>query len=150
MFNKVRLVIYLLLGGFFLCLDQLLKYLIQINPDFTFYVWQPWLGVELFLNKGIAFSIPIPNWLVIILTPVLILLLFVWAKKEKRKFIFWFGIILILSGAISNFIDRILVGAIVDYLRIFTSVINLADVIIVLGAIISVFSLKPKSLNQKF
>ena len=43
------------------------------------------------------------------------------------------SLILIISGALSNFIDRILFGATIDYIRIFTGVINLADVMIVVG-----------------
>ena len=33
-----------------------------------------------------------------------------------------------------HFIDRILFSATIDYLRIFTGVINIADILIVLGA----------------
>jgi len=148
MFNKVRLLIMILAGGFFLFLDQLFKYLIQTHSDFTFYIWQPWLGVELFFNKGIAFSLPFPNWLLILLTPILLLVLMVWAGQEKRNQIFWLGIILVLSGAISNFIDRIIIDATVDYLRILTGVINLADVVIVGGAILLVVNLKNPKANS--
>jgi len=122
-------------GGFFLCLDQILKYFARVNPDFTYYIWKPWFGWELFLNKGIAFSLPFPNWLIILITPVLLLLLFAWSREKKRGQWFQFGVCLIVAGAISNFVDRVLWGATVDYLRVLTGVINLADCMIVIGAV---------------
>ena len=42
--------------------------------------------------------------------------------------------ILILGGALSNFIDRLLFGITIDYFRILTSVFNVADIMIVVGA----------------
>ena len=124
----------MLVGGFFLCADQILKYLARINPDFTYYMWKPWLGWELFLNNGIAFSLPFPNLLIILITPVLLLLLIAWARDKKRSQLFYFGVSLIVAGAVSNFVDRVLWGATIDYLRVLTGVINLADVGIVVGA----------------
>ncbi len=121
--------------------DQILKYFARVNPDFAYYIWKPWLGWELFLNNGIAFSLPFPNWLIILITPVLLLLLIAWAKEKKRSSVFYFGISLIVAGAISNFADRVLWGATIDYLRVLTGVINLADVGIVVGAMVTVFSL---------
>jgi signal peptidase II len=125
----------MLVGGFFLLADQILKYFARANPNFSYYIWKPWLGWELFLNKGIAFSLPFPNWLMILLTPILLLLLIAWTREKPRNKIFYFGVALIVSGAISNFIDRVLWGATIDYLRVLTGVINLADCGIVVGVI---------------
>lgn len=132
---KDHLIIYTLISGLFLFLDQILKYLARTNPDFTFYFWKPMLGWEYFANTGIAFSIPVPNWLVILITPI-ILILFVSLilKAKKKSNLFYLALLLIIMGAISNFIDRILFSATIDYLRILTGIINLADVMIVVGA----------------
>jgi len=133
--NKlIRPTMITFVGGFLFLVDQVLKYLARVNPDFAYYIWKPWLGWELFLNNGIAFSLPFPNWLIILITPVLLLLLVAWAKEKKRNKLFYFGISLIVAGAVSNFVDRVLWGATIDYLRILTGVINLADVGIVIGA----------------
>ncbi len=139
--KTIRPTMIISVGGFFLCLDQILKYLARVNPDFAYYIWKPWLGWELFLNKGIAFSLPFPNWLIILLTPVLLLLLFAWSREKKRGSWFQFGVCLIITGSVSNFVDRVLWGATIDYLRVLTGVINLADVGIVVGAVAVIFSL---------
>ncbi|MBT4120877.1 MAG: signal peptidase II [Candidatus Magasanikbacteria bacterium] len=133
--NKIRLTIYIFVSGFFLFLDQVLKYFARSNSEFSFYVWKNWLGWEYFENAGIAFSIPFPGWLVVLLTPIVLLLVFVWIGKMKNKNHWvYLATFLIFSGAISNFIDRILFGFTIDYLRLFTGVINIADVVIVVGA----------------
>lgn len=132
--NKVRLVIFIITSGLFLFLDQFLKFLARTNPDFTFYFGTKWLGWEHLANKGIAFSLPFPNFILIIFTPLIVLVLFIFLIKQKRNILVSFGILLIIAGAFSNLIDRILFEATVDYFRILTSVINLADVIIVIGA----------------
>lgn len=140
--NKlIRPTMIMSVGGFLFLGDQILKYFARVNPDFAYYIWKPWLGWELFLNSGIAFSLPFPNWLIILITPVLLLLLIAWAKEKKRNKLFYFGVALIISGAVSNFVDRVLWGATIDYLRVLTGVINLADVGIVVGAGVVIFSL---------
>jgi lipoprotein signal peptidase len=50
------------------------------------------------------------------------------------------GIGLIVAGAISNFVDRVLWGATIDYLRVLTGVINLADCVIVVGVVLPLLS----------
>jgi len=65
--NKlIRPTMITFVGGFLFLVDQVLKYLARVNPDFAYYIWKPWLGWELFLNNGIAFSLPFPNILVIL------------------------------------------------------------------------------------
>lgn len=121
-------------GGFLFLCDQILKYLARVNPDFAYYLWRPWLGWELFLNSGIAFSLPFPNWLIILITPVLLLLFIAWMKEKQRNKVVYLSVCLIVTGAVSNFVDRVLWGATIDYLRVLTGVINLGDVGIVMGA----------------
>lgn len=144
MLTKIRLITYLSVSGFFLFLDQLFKYLARTNPGFTYYLSKPWLGWEYFGNTGIAFSLPFPNWLIIILTPLIILGLIYWHSKTKEfKHYQLLAISLIITGALSNYIDRILFGITIDYLRILTGVINLGDIII-LGGIFLLLSNKNK------
>lgn len=139
-----RLTIYLLTSGFFLLIDQVLKYLARTNSDFSFYIWKTWFGWEYLGNTGIAFSMPVPNWLVVIFTPIILLGLFIWFfkfyKRQKVNCYLLSAICLIVVGAVSNYIDRVLFGVTIDYLRILTGVINLADVMIVVGVGLLLFT----------
>lgn len=148
--NKARLTIYILINGFFLLIDQLLKYFARANPDLTYYLWRPWLGWEYYANTGIAFSLPFPNWLIIILTPFIILGLIIWYIKTYKLQVTSYralAISLIIFGALSNFIDRIFFGATIDYLRILTGVINLADVMIA-GGVLLIFIYSKRGYNE--
>lgn len=137
--KKISLLI-ILAGGFFaLLVDQTAKYFIRTHPDFSFYLWKPWLGLEFFKNPGIAFSLPLHNSITIFLTPLVILYLTVWLHKQRNRpgiLIKTAGSIFIICGAISNYADRIVHNYTIDYLRIFNSVINLADISIVAGVIL--------------
>jgi len=131
---KSRLTIYGLIGGFFLLLDQVLKYLARDNQDFVYYLGTRFLGWEYYPNTGIAFSLPFPNWLLVVVTPILITLLVFWVLQKKKILLTtYIGLFLIIAGALSNFIDRLFFAVTVDYLRVFTGVINLADILIVVG-----------------
>lgn len=125
----------ILLGGVFLLLDQVFKYFARTNTDYSFYILKPWLGWEFMANKGIAFSLPVPSLITIILTPFIIGgLLYYWETNNNKTKLFYLGIILIIFGALSNLIDRVAFGVTIDYLRLFYWVINLADVMVVVGA----------------
>lgn len=112
--------------------DQKLKLFALSQPQSHWYLFKPWLGWEFFPNPGIAFGLPIPNWLVVALTPVLLFLIFWWWFKQSTKKN-WTAASLVLAGALSNFVDRFRFEITIDYLRIFYSVINVADLAIVLG-----------------
>jgi len=139
-------------SGFFIFFDQWLKFLARNFPEARISPF-PWFGWEYFANPGIAFSLPFPNLLLIILTPFILAWLFV-AIFFKNTAVtnnlsaynlqLRLGVCLIFSGALSNLIDRILFAATIDYLRIFTSVINLADVMIVLGGLLVLLKWKKK------
>ena len=143
---KTRLLIYTLISGFLLFVDQLLKYFARLNPETTYYLWRPWLGWEYFANTGIAFSLPVPNWLVIIFTPFILLGLILWftkiLKKQNANCYLLSAIFLILAGALSNYIDRVIFGVTIDYLRVLTGVINLADLMILGGVLLLLFNNK--------
>lgn len=109
-------------------LDQSLKYLARVHPDFSFYLWKPWFGWEYFTNTGIAFSLPFPRIVVLLATPALLATLLIFSRKQPAA-------ILIVFGALGNFIDRIFFGHTIDYIRIATSVFNFADFLIIAGII---------------
>jgi len=157
-----RLLVLIFVSGFLFVVDQVLKYFARTNSEFVYYLWKPWIGWEYFGNSGVAFSLPLPNLLAVIFTPVILLGLIVWmvklsafsfqlaGKTEEQTTICklkavsckLLAISLIIAGAISNYVDRVLFAVTIDYIRIFTGVFNLADVMILGGVIMLIVSNK--------
>jgi lipoprotein signal peptidase len=131
--SKTRIIL-ILICGFFLLLDQFLKYQALNNWSDKFLL-NKFLGWQPFLNNGIAFGIPLPNIFTIAITiPILIVILILLIKEKNIKNFLAFA--LIFYGAYSNLRDRIFFDSVVDYFLIFTSLINLADVMIVVGLVL--------------
>lgn len=95
----------------------------------------------LFMNTGIAFSIPVPGRIFWPAAAVIFLLLIaVFAKAVRKSAASAVPIFVILLGAASNLIDRAIHGATIDYLMFFgRSAVNLADGMIVGGLIYLLF-----------
>lgn len=126
----------MIIGGLFLILDQWLKRVALANQSYIKYIVDPWIGWSYFKNPGIAFGIPIPQIIVIPITVAILAGAFwylLWKEKNNSSI---FGVILVISGAVSNLADRVLYSATIDYARIITSMINLADIIIISGALL--------------
>ncbi len=100
-------------------------------------------------NPNIAWSIPIsPAVFYFVWSSIVAVLIYIFFKtKNHAQKIF---LILILTGAASNIIDRIRLGCVIDYIdiRIFP-IFNLADVYIILGAILIVLYIARKN-NTKY
>lgn len=134
--EKFRLLLAFAPGGIFFVLDRLAKswsvhWLAGRAPIGRL------IGLEYFENQGIAFSIPFPETFLLVVTPLILfgfLLLFI--RSHPNKFWYRLSLTMIIAGALSNYIDRILYSYTIDYFRLFTSIINLADVSIVAGTII--------------
>ena len=92
------------------------------------------LGFFLQKNFGLAFSLPVPARIMgLVIGLILIALLTLLVKNFKNKSLVVF-LSLIIIGALSNVIDRIVYGYVVDYINVFVwPVFNLADVLIVVG-----------------
>ncbi len=128
--NKSHLTI-IFCGGIFLFIDQILKYYSQQQwnePILAnkFFGWQP------YLNYGAAFGLPVPNWLIILFT-IPIILIITYLFLLEKKLVNLYGYILILAGSLSNLFDRLYYRAVIDYWQFTTGIINLADVMIVAG-----------------
>ena len=137
--------------------DQVSKYFIieyfNIYPellinDFLYEVNQ-YLNIVIVWNKGFAFglfqnNIFSVNILYIFLIGSVILVLIIYANKLNQKYYFLiFG--LIIGGALGNLIDRILYGAVVDfidlhYMNLHWYVFNIADICISIGCILLVLT----------
>ena len=94
------------------------------------------ITIEFIKNKGVAFGINQGNTKNIVITLLIICFILNYVKNqikyidEKTSF----SLSLILAGGISNLIDRIIKGGVVDFISIKNfAIINVADFYIVFG-----------------
>lgn len=132
----------LFLLPFLIFLDLYIKYLaVNFLPLGGIYLFKDWLGLELFYNENIAFSIPISKYFIIVLNTIIIMVLMyiLFLKmKEKGKVVFYqvLAITVLLAGAIANLLDRLYNGFVIDYIVLGKfPVFNLADMMVVSGTL---------------
>jgi signal peptidase II len=118
--------------------DRFIKYIFLAWPDYHLRLVGDWFSLGLAVNRGVAFGLPFLRWPLILLSATIIIALLVWTINvylEKRYLIFT-ALIAIIVGAISNFIDRLKFGYVIDYFDLkYFSIFNLADILISLGVI---------------
>ncbi len=128
------------IGGItFFCIDQISKQFALTHPEVTWYLISPWIGFEVFFNPGVAFGIPIPNILIITITPLLIIWCIYTLRTYTNNLHIKGALFILCAGALSNFIDRVWYSITIDYIRIGTSIINIGDILIVVGATILIY-----------
>ena len=134
---KQRITI-IVIGVIIVILDQLSK-MLMLNTEIT--IIPNFLNFTYTQNIGIAFGIG-NNMLAILIINVIILtsiLVFLVLKRKKLDNITYAGLILILAGGMSNMLDRIFNGYVIDFIdvNIFNFPhFNIADISIVVGIII--------------
>jgi signal peptidase II len=133
--------------------DYLSKTLIKNNFDQNFYVVNEYISIQIFYNKGVAFSLfHSPSILVniiltLIISIIILCLLYIFLKDFSRlSRTELFGYIFLISGATANLLDRLLNGSVLDFLIInynqiyFPAVFNVADIFISFGALLIITS----------
>lgn len=158
-FDRRKLVVILTAIGIvalFVLIDQLSKlYFVKLNEreNLTLNpkrVLGNFFYFSFLYNTGSAYGMlsgkPWAQTFFKILTPVAIIgfsIVLVYALKKKYKF-FAFALMLIIGGTLGNYIDRLILGKVVDFLcieingnRIF-GVFNVADVFLSLGMVMAV------------
>ena len=142
-------------------LDQLSKYgvLYGLNLEDigSMEVYPPYLNFHLGWNTGINFGLfagapDVMKWVLIGIAAVISLWLLWWAKTGLTRTIALISAGAIIGGALGNSLDRLLHGAVIDFLNMSCCGINnpfafnIADVGIVGGAIgLLIFADKPKT-----
>ncbi len=129
-------------------LDRLTKYLVitdnlQSQEIFSF------LNVYITYNHGIAWGIghhwncTSLSWLTVLIACVL--LYFVWYMKTiAHSKAMMTACLLVISGGLSNFIDRLWYGCVIDFIQLhwnnlYFPVFNIADISISIGAFLLVY-----------
>ena len=136
--------------------DQLIKFFasktigaqsISILPEI--------LKLKIHQNTGVAFGLPFNPWLAYFLIILLGILIFIVQKRKRNICHFCFvsyPFILIFSGALSNLLDRVRFGYVIDYIEFIPlrGFFNLADCAIVIGIIMIILKiLNQNNVNQK-
>ena len=116
------------LAAFVVLLDQWTKWLIVKNMEFgeRISVWDPWFGILSHRNRGAAWGmLQGQMWLFTIVTlAVIVAIIYFYHKEAKGKPLFQVSLMLLLGGAIGNFIDRLFRGEVVDFMDVLIPVIN--------------------------
>lgn len=125
-----------------ICLDQLSKYLV-LHIEETISITD-FFRFKTVANTGIAFSLPVPQWIIVPLTIIISVYLAKLLQNPTTSKYETIGFCLILSGALGNLIDRVFKGHVIDFLSFWSfPIFNLADCFISIGiAILIVFEIK--------
>ncbi|MEO4053598.1 signal peptidase II [Solibacillus sp. CAU 1738] len=134
------------LAIFVILLDQLTKWMIVKNMEIgeRIAIWDPWLGILSHRNRGAAWGmLQGQMWLFTIVTIGVIIAIFYFFHTEaKGKPLFQASLMVLLGGAVGNFIDRLFMGEVVDFIDVIIPVINydfpifnIADAALTIGVV---------------
>ena len=138
-------VIFYIIAILLLIIDQITKWIVSTNM----YLGQAlpeegFLRLVYVLNTGSAFGL-FQGWTDILIVFSFIgiaLVLYLLLKSEDQSFFYKLGLSMILSGAFGNLIDRLVNGAVVDFISVgWWPVFNIADSSISVGMFVLAFSI---------
>lgn len=134
-------------------LDQISKYLIAAYGQGGMNLLGKLLRIEYTQNNGIAFGIPVPYIILVIGNIFLICLIILVISKEFDidQPLAKTGLILIISGAFGNIIDRLIHGYVIDFIAVWSwPNFNFADAYISIGILIMIlFYGRIKRINSR-
>lgn len=109
-------------------LDQWTKWLVVKNMELSerISVWDPWFGILSHRNRGAAWGmLEGQMWLFTIVTVAVIIAIIYFNHTEaKGKPLYHISLMLLLGGAVGNFIDRLFRGEVVDFVDVYIPVVN--------------------------
>ncbi len=151
MMMRPRMSLWLAFAGVVVVLDQLSKLFMQSwLADGEVFRITDFFDLVLLYNRGAAFSFLANHdgwqrWFFIVLAIVVCAWLLKMLREHQRERALPFAFALIIGGAIGNVIDRIAIGAVVDFLyfhagRYGWPAFNLADSAITLGVVVMLWA----------
>ncbi|MFA4937072.1 MAG: signal peptidase II [Patescibacteria group bacterium] len=116
--------------------DRLIKEFIKIYPTsdqggFFYLSYYP--------NENLAFGLPVPSWFSIPLIALVLIFIFylISLAYYKNNYQLFAATTLIFIGGISNLMDRLLYGYIIDFMHLwFLPIFNLADIYLLVGLLL--------------
>ena len=150
LFNNKNNLNLLIFSIFLLIIDQTTKALIVNRFDLYESISViPFFNLTFVVNYGFAFGFlnsPSLNQIIVsvIILSIIIYFLYLLIKTQDR--VFKICLVLILSGALGNFVDRIFRGYVVDFIDIYVfnyhwPAFNIADSCISVGFVILIFNI---------
>jgi len=119
--------------------DQIIKFFISSNMDLgeTIPLIENILHITYITNSGGAFSIlQGQRFLLILVTSAMTsaILVYIFIKRNSEHFLYLLSLSMICAGGAGNLIDRVRLGAVVDFIdfRVFP-IFNLADICVCTG-----------------
>jgi signal peptidase II len=145
-------------------LDQVTKflvvYLLDLDGRQEILVLPPFLQFRMAWNEGInfgllAFSSDLGRWVLIAIALAISVWIWRWAGRERKNRNVQISAGLLIGGALGNVVDRVLYGAVADFLNMSLPwfdnpfSFNVADVTIFFGALGMVFFSHPGKAADK-
>ena len=149
------------LAAVVIALDQWTKWLIVKNMELGEQIplLDPYIGLLSHRNRGAAWGMLQGQlgFFAIITIVVIIGIIYYFHKEAKGKPMFQAGLMMLLGGAIGNFIDRLWRNEVVDFVDILIPIINydfpifnVADAALTIGVVIIIlFILKEERAEKK-
>ncbi len=140
--------LYWLIAGSVLILDQITKALVREYVPMGASKGWAHVAITHATNTGVAFGFfQGTNWFFSLIATVVIVLLGVHAKKLSQEY--WTAWALILGGATGNLVDRLLFGAVTDFISIgWWPSFNVADSVLVIGVLLLLWQMRKKNSNE--
>lgn len=141
---------YLFLAVVVLMVDRLTK-LWALSSCLTQRVLMPGVSCELVFNKGISWGIlqahdTLSQFVLNLVLMGIIVFLFYYTYKRLHTGLIVVGEVLVIAGALGNIVDRLLYGAVIDFIYVgyngfhFPTFFNIADAAIVVGVFFMLIS----------
>ena len=150
LFNNKSNLNLLIFSIFLLIIDQLSKTLIVGRFDlYESIPVVPFFNLTFVVNYGFAFGFlnsPSLNQIIVSVVILSIIIYFLYLLIKTQDRVFKICLVLILSGALGNFLDRIFRGYVVDFIDIYVfnyhwPAFNIADSCISIGFVILIFNI---------
>ncbi|MFD1928943.1 signal peptidase II [Sporosarcina siberiensis] len=144
-------------------LDQLTKWLVVSNMKLgeRISISEPYLGLLSHRNKGAAWGmLEGQMWLFYIVTIIVAAgIIYYFHKEAKGEPLFALGLMMLLGGAIGNFIDRVIRKEVVDFIDVLIPfvnyefpIFNIADAALTVGVVLVIIHIlmdEKKNMKKK-
>ena len=150
LFNNKSNLNLLIFSIFLLIFDQVSKAMIVNQFDlYESISVVPFFNLTFVVNYGFAFGFlnsPSLNQIIVSIVILSIIIYFLYLLIKTQDRVFKICLVLILSGALGNFLDRIFRGYVVDFIDIYVfnyhwPAFNIADSCISIGFVILIFNI---------